>query len=498
MSDAPVYEGAILAGKYRVEKVLGVGGMGVVVAATHLQLEERVALKFLTADALQSGEAVARFAREARAAVKIKSEHVARVIDVGTLETGAPYMVMEYLDGSDLAAVLRTRGALPVEEAVEYVLQACEALAEAHVLGIVHRDLKPANLFLIRRADGTASIKVLDFGISKFLPGKGSSSDAAMTRTRTVMGSPLYMSPEQMASTRDVDGRTDLWALGVILFELVSGEPPFNADTMPQLCAMILNAPAPSVRRIAPRVPIGLDAVIGHCLERDVADRYANVAQLASALRDYAPARALGSIERIARIVGGAHAMAPGRIPTMSLNTSRAWVDSASGRSPVGGHRSAIWTGVGAAVVVVAGLGWAIWSGTAAPGRAADLVRSAPVAPIPAVEAPAEEPERAMATPTPATSRAASASASPPAPIDPRSTRVEAKSPPFVASSSGAASDVQRARRKVPIVKPAVTPPALVTAAPPALAPATLPPPAHGPPPEVEPQRPSDLFDDRK
>src|SRR4051812_28659530 len=175
--NAPVQPGEILAGKYRVERVLGVGGMGVVVAATHLQLDERVAIKFLVPDALSSDEAVARFAREARAAVKIKSEHVARVIDVGTLDNGAPYMVMEYLEGGDLSRVLQAQGPLPVEDAVEYVLQACEAIAHAHVLGIVHRDLKPANLFLIRRPDGTNAIKVLDFGISKVMPGKGSSSD---------------------------------------------------------------------------------------------------------------------------------------------------------------------------------------------------------------------------------------------------------------------------------------------------------------------------------
>src|SRR3954470_13666053 len=216
MSEAPVQEGEILAGKYRVERVLGVGGMGVVVAATHLQLDERVAIKFLVPDALSSDEAVARFAREARAAVKIKSEHVARVIDVGTLDNGAPYMVMEYLEGGDLSRVLQAQGPLPVEDAVEYVLQACEAIAHAHVLGIVHRDLKPANLFLTKRNDGSQSVKVLDFGISKVLSGNSgaSSSDAAMTRTRAVMGSPLYMSPEQMTSTRDVDGRTDIWALG--------------------------------------------------------------------------------------------------------------------------------------------------------------------------------------------------------------------------------------------------------------------------------------------
>src|SRR6185295_3411573 len=162
-----VHEGQILAGKFRIERVLGQGGMGIVVAATHLQLDERVALKFLLPEALSNPEAVERFTREARAAVKIKSEHVARVSDVGMLETGAPYMVMEYLEGEDLGHWVSQRGALPTTQAVEFVLQAAEAIAEAHALGIVHRDIKPANLFCVRRADGLLSVKVLDFGISK-------------------------------------------------------------------------------------------------------------------------------------------------------------------------------------------------------------------------------------------------------------------------------------------------------------------------------------------
>src|SRR5262245_59127005 len=165
--DTAVREGEVLAGKYRVDRVLGVGGMGVVVAAHHIELDDKVAIKFLLPETLENGEAVARFAREARAAVKIKSEHVARVSDVGKLESGAPYMVMEYLVGSDLAGWLDERGPLPIDQVVEFVLQASEAIAEAHSLGIVHRDLKPANLFAIRRPDGALSIKVLDFGISK-------------------------------------------------------------------------------------------------------------------------------------------------------------------------------------------------------------------------------------------------------------------------------------------------------------------------------------------
>jgi eukaryotic-like serine/threonine-protein kinase len=207
---AGVREGDVLAGKYRVDRVLGAGGMGAVVAAYHMQLETKVALKFLLPAMLANEDAVTRFAREARAAVKITNEHVARVLDVGTLESGAPYIVMEYLDGTDLAGWLRQRGPLPIEEAIDFVLQAGEALAEAHALGIVHRDLKPANLFYIRSADGRPTIKVLDFGISKVTNLSASASNLVRTQTATLMGSPFYMSPEQMEATHAVDARTDI------------------------------------------------------------------------------------------------------------------------------------------------------------------------------------------------------------------------------------------------------------------------------------------------
>src|SRR5579863_6621840 len=223
---APVQEGEILDGKYRVDRVLGVGGMGIVVAATHVALNQRVAIKFLLPAAVGNPQIIERFAREARAAVQIQSEHVARVTDVGTLPTGSPYMVMEFLEGSDLAAAIERGGAMPVAQAVGFVLQACEAIAEAHALGIVHRDLKPANLFLARRAGRDPMVKVLDFGISK-------TKDAAagLTQTSSVMGSPYYMAPEQMMSSKDVDVRSDIWALGIILYELLSGKAPFQGDT---------------------------------------------------------------------------------------------------------------------------------------------------------------------------------------------------------------------------------------------------------------------------
>jgi predicted Ser/Thr protein kinase len=298
-----VHEGQILAGKFRIERVLGQGGMGVVVAATHIQLDERVALKFLLPEALGNPEAVARFAREARAAVKIKSEHVARVSDVGTLESGSPYMVMEYLEGRDLADWVRHSGAMRIPDAVEFVLQACEAIAEAHALGIVHRDLKPANLFVTQRVDGSPCIKVLDFGISK-LTTPGSNSDMGMTRTSAVMGSPLYMSPEQMSSTRNVDARTDIWALGIILYEVLTGRVPFEAETMPQLCGMILQDPPRPLRALRQDVPEALERVVLRCLQKNRDARFANVAELAAALAPFGPAGAQRSAERIARVLG--------------------------------------------------------------------------------------------------------------------------------------------------------------------------------------------------
>jgi serine/threonine-protein kinase len=304
--DVPIGEGTMLADKYRVERVLGRGGMGIVVAAKHVELDQRVALKFLLPEAMESAEVVERFAREARAAVKIESEHVARVIDVGRLENGLPYMVMEYLNGRDLAAELDERGKLSIDDALEYVLQACEAIAQAHALGIIHRDLKPANLFVTTRPDGTTIIKVLDFGISKVSLTGASPAEMSLTQTAAIMGSPTYMSPEQMRASRDVDPRADIWALGVILYELLTGQPPFLGSTMPELCASILkDAPEP-VRVLRPDVPPAVEAAIMRCLEKKPADRFSNVAELASAIVDFAPRRARICAERSARVLRGA------------------------------------------------------------------------------------------------------------------------------------------------------------------------------------------------
>jgi len=299
---AVIREGDVLAGKYRVEKVLGAGGMGVVVAAHHIGLDTKVAIKFLLPEMLGNRDAVARFATEARAAVRIKSEYVARVFDVGILETGAPYMVMEFLDGGDLAAWLEQRGWLPIDLAVEFILQVCVAVADAHALGIVHRDLKPANFFCVRRSDGQLSIKVLDFGISK-VTGDSSGQVMSVTRTNSVMGSPLYMSPEQLRSPKDVDAQTDIWSIGASLYELLTGTAPFQGDTIAELAVRLASHPPPPLRVLRPEIPPVLEAVVLKCLERDRVKRYQNVAELAVALLQFAPRGSRAQVERISAIL---------------------------------------------------------------------------------------------------------------------------------------------------------------------------------------------------
>jgi eukaryotic-like serine/threonine-protein kinase len=298
--------GDVIAGKYRVDRILGEGGMGVVVAATHAQLDQHVALKFLRPSLVSNVEVGHRFMREARAAVKIHSEHVARVLDVGVTDAGTPFMVMEYLEGEDLEQVLAGRGRLSVEDSVRWLLQTCEALAEAHVHGIVHRDLKPANLFLAKRPGGTSIVKVLDFGISKAIDAK----DGAATSATALMGSPLYMSPEQMTSPGDVDLRTDVWCLGIVLYEMLTGRMPFRADTMPRLVYLIAEASPEPLRDARPEVPEGLAAVVDRCLRKKREDRFQNVGELARALAPFGPPRSEQSVERIEQVLQAAGALA--------------------------------------------------------------------------------------------------------------------------------------------------------------------------------------------
>ena len=285
--------GDVLAGKYRVDRILGIGGMGMVVSALHLELEQQVAIKFMLPAALENPEAAARFMREARAAGRLTSEHVCRVSDVGRFDTGVPYIVMEYLEGRDLGTLLKRKGPMPVDQAVDYILQASEGMAEAHGHGIVHRDLKPDNLFLADRSDGSQIVKVLDFGISK------ASVTGIATKTGDIMGSPAYMAPEQMVSTKDVDARADVWSLGVILYQLISGRMPFIADTLPALCLAVINDAPPSLESVRKNLPHGLAQVVMKCLAKHKDERYRNVHELAMALAPYGKPESMAAVTRI-------------------------------------------------------------------------------------------------------------------------------------------------------------------------------------------------------
>jgi serine/threonine-protein kinase len=294
--------GEIIAGKYAVEEVLGRGGMGVVVAARHMQLGQRVAIKFLRGDAAADGSAVARFLQEGRAAAALSNEHVTKVHDVGTLETGEPYLLMEFLSGADLGRRLRENGPMPIEEAVGAVEQACEGISEAHARGIIHRDLKPSNLFMTKRLDGTPLVKVLDFGISKVTERTSDAPEQSLTGSGVAMGSTPYMSPEQVRSSKDVDARSDIWSLGVILYELLTGTSPFLASTTTATLAKILSERPAPIRAARPEVPVALEAVILDCFERDVMNRPQTIGQLASRLLPFAPREAALSVERILRV----------------------------------------------------------------------------------------------------------------------------------------------------------------------------------------------------
>ncbi len=283
--------GQLLASKYRIGKILGEGGMGTVLEATHVALEQRVAIKVLHPAAARDAGVVARFLREARAAARVQSEHIVRVHDVGELDDGSPYMVMDLLDGVDLGEHLHAVGRLSCEQAVDLVLQACEALSLAHAAGIVHRDVKPSNLFLSRRR-GAPQLKVLDFGISKLQ----SATEQSQTGTQDVFGSPLYMSPEQLLSTRDVDPRSDVWSLAVVLFELVAGAAPFRGETLAALHMEILRGPIPSLQAVVPESPSGLSAALARALDRDLKTRTSSMRNFAVELAPYASAGARATL----------------------------------------------------------------------------------------------------------------------------------------------------------------------------------------------------------
>ena len=307
----PVAVGDVVGGKYVVHGVLGRGGIGVVVAAEHMMLRRRVALKFLRPELTTEPDVVQRFLREGRAAAQLRSEHVARVIDADTTDCSTPYIEKELLQGRDLAAVLKDEGPRPLGPAVDYVMQACEAVAEAHAVGILHRDLKTANLFLTRSAVGLPLVKVLDFGLSKI---EDARSDAGLTSDNHVFGSPHFMSPEQMRASRDADARSDIWALGVVLYTCLAGRVPFEGGYLTEVCSAVLSCDAPRLASLRPEVPAGLEEVVGRCLRLEPEDRFQSVLQLVEALAPFGGAAGAERATRIARLV--AERGGPGSTPS--------------------------------------------------------------------------------------------------------------------------------------------------------------------------------------
>ena len=306
----PLSVGELVGGKYKIKSMLGEGGMGVVFGATHLDLNCDVAIKVIRQELNQQPELIARLMQEARAAAQIRSDHVCRVLDVSRLDNGSPYVVMEYLDGKNLASVIDAKGRLPERVAVDYLLQACEAIAEAHRSGIVHRDLKPENLFLAEFPDGRRAIKVLDFGISKATGAWKNATERSLTNPSSAMGSPHYMAPEQMTSASDVDARADIWALGAILHQMLTGSLAFDGESLPAVCAAVLQSNPMPVRQILPELSAGLGEAISLCLVKDREQRLGSVADLAHLIVSYGTSQARLSVARISKLLEETDAVA--------------------------------------------------------------------------------------------------------------------------------------------------------------------------------------------
>ena len=299
--------GQLLADRYRVKRVLGEGGMGVVLEAVHVELDAPVAIKVLRGETALSDEATARFLREAKAASLLRSEFVARVTDFGRIEAGLPFMVMELLEGMDLERAL-LGGPLSITDAVDATIQVAAGLSEAHAAGIVHRDIKPSNLFRTHRPDGSTCVKIVDFGISKLFRLPGSDGPASPIRAITgesrVMGTPLYMSPEQVRSARDVDPRSDVWSLGAVLYELTTGEPPFLADDLAQLISHVLEQEPVRANVIRPDIPAGLAELLQKALTKDRERRIQSMREFAELLSPFGSSEG-GIAARRASLPGG-------------------------------------------------------------------------------------------------------------------------------------------------------------------------------------------------
>lgn len=430
--------GELLDGKYRIEGVLGVGGMGVVLGAMHLDLERPVAIKVLRAELAHEQRIVTRLLQEGRAAARIKSEHVAQVIDVGRLSSGAPYVVMERLEGVGFDRLLLERGRLPLADAVDAIVETCEALAQAHAAGIVHRDLKPGNLFLARRGDGSHVVKLLDFGISKTLD-SGRRKSMVLTDPHLALGSPSYMAPEQIKAADEVDARADIWALGAILFELLTGRQAFDAHELTALQARILLEEHPALRAHRPDVPAEVERVIRRCMMKDREARYPDVEALARDLVPFGSERASAALERSTRWVATTCRTEPSVAPPSGDFAS---VVPKTGHATALG-RAAGWASVAAAVAfVIAFFGLSLGSPASATAERALLsecqpglraLAGDPEQPEPEQPEPDSEPAedaRQDAPPPPRAPRPALGSA-PPEPAEARRAAVIERRPPW-------------------------------------------------------------------
>ncbi|MGC4064645.1 MAG: protein kinase [Polyangiaceae bacterium] len=279
----PIALGTVIGRKYRIDEVVAEGGMGIVYRGWHLVLELPIAIKVVRPEYVNHVDVVSLFVTEARANAQLRGLHVAHVLDMGRVENGPPFMVLEYLDGRDLRAVLTAEGPLSIWRAADYLVQACDGVAEAHARGIVHRDLKPENLFLARTPDRGEVLKVIDFGISK---APAYSKRNSQLRNEG-LGSPHYMAPEQISSPENVDGRSDVWSLGVVLFELLTNDTPFRGETVESTCVQVLYHEPGSVRALRPDIPEGLDEIIARCLKKRPDERFQSVRELAAALEPY-------------------------------------------------------------------------------------------------------------------------------------------------------------------------------------------------------------------
>ncbi len=375
ISEPGILIGDVIADKYEVVDFIGQGGMGLVLEGVHRGLGQRVAIKLLRRDAKHDEELFARFEREARAAAQLRSRHAVRVYDVGTTENGTPFMVMEVLEGHDLDLELARHGRLEVRDAVSYVLQVCSAMAEAHALGIVHRDLKPHNLFLAQEGNDVV-VKVLDFGISKTAD-EGSKS---LTQTSSALGTPLYMSPEQIRSAKHVDARTDIWSLGVILYELIAGRPPFDADNPTAIIAAITADTPTPLGEVCPEVPKALSDAVMRALAKKPSERFADVASFAAAIAPFGDEGAFSLAARasLPSLRSRSEMSAPGFAATQRQDTHGSW-ETAVFRRPLK-PISRVLLGVAAASLLAIAVAWGVTQrdATSANGGPLDVVPSAP------------------------------------------------------------------------------------------------------------------------